>query len=222
MSALNISLKPHLLEILTPLSPLLPDELASQLNPYISDPLPPTVPYLLLQSISQWSRSPAGQTALHSRSLDPQSYSMVALLAGSVTSPERKFPAYIPEQSPEDAEAFKKSEKQAITYLLNALLSIIGSGFATWWAAGQTGWKNEWQVLFSLFVAAVVAIAEGVLYLIYDARRSNNRIRRKLKVSAKKRDDGQVTVDASRMEHGIPHGLRQRTLKPLASEDIVS
>lgn len=144
MSALNISLETHLLEILTPLTPLLPPKLASELIPYVSQPVPPTVPYPLLQSISQWSRTPPGQDALQSVSLDPQSYSMVALLAGSVTSPERKFPAYIPEQSPEEAEAHKKAERKAITSLLNALLSIIGSGFAAWWAAGQTGWKNEW------------------------------------------------------------------------------
>jgi hypothetical protein len=77
---------------------------------------------------------------------------MIALLAGSVTSPERKFPAYTPDKSPEEAAALKKAERQAITSLLNALLSIVGSGFAAWWAAGKTGWKNEWvcNVKFSL------------------------------------------------------------------------
>lgn len=144
MSVLNISLKPHLIEILTPLPTLLPPELASQLIPYLSEPVPPTVPYPLLQSISQWTRTPEGLVALQSVSLEPQSYSMIALLAGSVTSPERKFPAYTPDKSPEEAEALKKAERQAITSLLNALLSIIGSGFAAWWAAGMTGWKNEW------------------------------------------------------------------------------
>ncbi|KAJ6496779.1 hypothetical protein DFH09DRAFT_341510 [Mycena vulgaris] len=213
-TALNISLKTHLLEILTPLPPLLPPELASQLIPYISEPVPPTVPYPLLQSISQWSRTPAGLAAIRSMSLEPQSYSMIALLAGSVTSPERKFPAYTPEKSPEEIQALKKAERQAITSLLNALLSIIGSGFAAWFAAGRTGWKNEWQVLFSLFVAAVVAISEAVLYLIWDSKRSNDRPRRKLKASATKRDEGEV-IDASRVEHGIPRGLRQRALKTM-------
>ncbi|KAJ6624950.1 hypothetical protein B0H10DRAFT_1872073, partial [Mycena sp. CBHHK59/15] len=172
MSTLNVSFEPHLLEILTPLPPLLPPELASILLPHIAELLPPTIPYPILQSISQWSRTPAGLAALQSASLEPQSYSMIALLAGSVTSPERKFPAYTPDKSPEEAEALKKSERQAITSLLNALLSIIGSGFAAWWAAGHTGWKREWQVLFSLFVAAVVAISEAILYLIWDSRRS--------------------------------------------------
>ena len=40
--------------------------------------------------------------------------------------------------------AANKAERQAITSLVNALLSVIGSGFAAWWAAGKTGWKYEW------------------------------------------------------------------------------
>ncbi|KAJ6485884.1 hypothetical protein C8R45DRAFT_998287 [Mycena sanguinolenta] len=220
MSALNISLETHLLEILTPLHPLLLPELAAELKPYISEPVPSTIPYTFLQSISQWSRSPAGQEALLSGSLEPQSYSMVALLAGSVTSPERKFPAYVPDKTAEETEALRVAERKAITYLLNALLSIIGSGFAAWWAAGKTGWKKEWQVLFALFVAAVVAISEAVLYLIWDARRSRARPARKLKASAKRKDDGQV-IDVTRIEHGISRGLRQRAVKS-TGEDTVS
>ncbi|KAF7370860.1 hypothetical protein MSAN_00719700 [Mycena sanguinolenta] len=220
MSALNISLETHLLEILAPLYPLLLPELASALKPYISEPVPSTIPYTLLQSISQWSRSPAGQEALLSASLEPQSYSMVALLAGSVTSPERKFPAYIPDKTAEETEALRVAERKAITYLLNALLSVIGSGFAAWWAAGKTGWKKEWQVLFALFVAAVVAISEAVLYLIWDSRRSRARPTRKLKASAKRKDDGQV-IDVTRIEHGVSRGLRQRAVKS-ADEDTAS
>ncbi|KAJ7281930.1 hypothetical protein C8J57DRAFT_1056468 [Mycena rebaudengoi] len=216
MNALNISLEPHLIAALAPLSPLLPSELASQLAPYISEPRPSTIPYPVLQALSQWSRTPAGRDALDSVSLEQQSYSMIALLAGSVTSPERKFPAYTPDKSPEEAAALKKAERQAITSLLNALLSIVGSGFAAWWAAGKTGWKNEWQVLFSLFVAAVVAISEAVLYLIWDSRRSHNnsKPRRKLKASVKRRDEGAGEgITAARVENGLPMGLRQRALQ---------
>ncbi|KAJ7623464.1 hypothetical protein FB45DRAFT_925750 [Roridomyces roridus] len=211
MAALNISLEPHLVEILTPLKPLLPSELATQLLPYVSEPALPTVPYPLLQSISQWTRTAEGLLVLQSASLDPHSYSMVALLAGTTTSPERKFAAYTPEKSPEEAEALKRAERRAITYLINALLSILGSGFAAWWAAGKTGWRSEWQVLFALLVAAVVAIAEAVLYLIWDSRRSNKRPRRKLKISPEKRNQAVVKeVEASRGETGVPAGLRQR------------
>ncbi|KAK7031395.1 hypothetical protein R3P38DRAFT_3352642 [Favolaschia claudopus] len=220
MSALNISLEPHLRENLISLPPLLPSDLAEELKSYLSEPAPPTVPYSLLQSISQWSRTPAGQAALESASLELQSYSMVALLAGTVSSPERKFPLYVPEKSPEEVQALRVAERKAITALLNSLLSILGSGFAAWWAAGQTGWKREWQVLFSLFVAAVVAISEAVLYLIWTSRRSASQPRRKLQKSAAKRqDERQKTIDASRVEHGVPSGLRLRAVKPATGED---
>jgi hypothetical protein len=75
---------------------------------------------------------------------------MVSLLAGTTTSPERKFGAYTPAKEPEELEAEKKKERKAITALLNALLSIGGSGVATWWAADKTGWQNEW-VRISVF-----------------------------------------------------------------------
>ncbi|KAJ7224450.1 hypothetical protein GGX14DRAFT_650464 [Mycena pura] len=225
MSVLNISLEAHLHEALTPLAPLLPPELASQLDPYLSShPRPATIPYPLLLSISQWTRTPASAATLRSASppLEPQSYSMVVLLAGSVTSPERKFPAYIPEKSAEDAQALKRAEREAITSLVNALFSIIGSGFAAWWAAGKLGWKPEWHALFALFVAAVVAASEAILYLIWDSRRSKRQTRlgRKLKASAKKRDEGDDAMDASRIEHGVSTGLRQRKRK--ASLEIKS
>ncbi|KAJ7106148.1 hypothetical protein C8R44DRAFT_805823 [Mycena epipterygia] len=182
----NIALEPHLVEILTPLPPLLRPEPASQPVPYISEPVPTTVPYTLLQSISQWTRTPAGLAALQSVSLESQSYTMIPLLAGSVSSLERKFPAYTADNSPEEAAALRKAERQTITSLLNALLSIIGSGLAA-------------CVLFSLFIGAV------------DSRCSRNSPRRKLKVSAKKRDESEV-VEVSRIEHGTRPGLRQRAL----------
>lgn len=143
---LNISLEPHLLDALTPIPPLIPASLASKLIPYLSEPRLPTIPYLILQSISQWSRTPSGLSSLqsHSPPLDPQSYTMIALLAGTTTSPERRFAEYVRKKEPEELEVERKRERKAITALLNALLSIGGSAAATWWAAEKTGWKNEW------------------------------------------------------------------------------
>lgn len=69
---------------------------------------------------------------------------MIALLAGSTTSPERKFADYVPPKDPEVVQTEKMKERKTITALLNALLSIVGSGLAAWWAADKTGWKNEW------------------------------------------------------------------------------
>ncbi|KAJ7050513.1 hypothetical protein C8F01DRAFT_1178618 [Mycena amicta] len=213
---LNVSLDTHQIVTLAELYPLLAPELAVELAPYIQHPPPPTIPYSLLLSISQWSRSPGGVSSLRAACLDPQSYTMIPLLAGTTTSPERKFPPYIPPNTPEDLAATQKAERKAITSLVNALLSIFGSGFAAWWAADKTGWKYEWRVLFALGVAAVVAISEAVLYLIWESRRTEKPTARKLKSSAKKRDQVQSPVDPSRVEHGAHVGLRQRlgTQKP--------
>jgi len=218
---LNISLEPHLIDVLAPLPPLLPAELAMKLTPFLKDPTPPTIPYKILQIVSQWSRSAAGSAALrsHSLHLDQNAYSMVALLAGTTTSPERKFPQHTPPKDPAELEKQKKDEKKAITTLLNALLSIGGCGFAAWWAAEKTGWKIEWRVLFALFVAIVVAISEGVLYIIWQSRRSGAkalRTRRKLVRANHKKDDGDADLDACEPDVGNvkvqPDGLRQRTI----------
>ena len=76
--------------------------------------------------------------------LDPLAYSMVSLLAGTRTSPDKKFPALprVPTRS-EDA-AREISDRRAIVAVLNAILSVICTGAAVWWAAQHTGWRDEW------------------------------------------------------------------------------
>lgn len=152
---LNISLESQLLDALKPLPPLLPPKVQSELVPYLNDPISKTIPYRILFTISQWSRTPPGLSALqsHNPPLEPHAYSMISLLAGTTTSPERKFPSYIPPKEPEEIEAQRKSDRKAITALANALLSILGSGIATYWAADKTGWRNE--SVRSRFVLAV-------------------------------------------------------------------
>ena len=144
---LNVSLEPHLIQTLQPLLSILPDELRTRLQDVIphGDPQPPTVPYSLLSSISAWTRTPSGQGALasHDPPLSPTDYSMVALLAGTRTSPDRKFPAYVAPSSDAD-ERMSCSDRRAITNVLNALLSVGGAGVATWWAAGRLAWKDQW------------------------------------------------------------------------------
>ena len=152
---LSISLEDHLVDTLRPLHSRLPDHFAQELEPYLSTSPPPAIPYSLLFSISRWTRSDSGLEALHTQtpSLNPQSYSMVSLLAGTATSPERFFGSYTPPKDPEEVQAEKNRERKAITALLNALLSIVGSAFATWWAAEMLGWRNEW-VRYQMFCAA--------------------------------------------------------------------
>lgn len=154
-SELNVSLEPHLAETLRPLVSLLPEELASQLIAVLADnvpsqnlaknpDVPALIPHSLLSAVSLWARSPSGLSQLSSQNppLDPHGYSMVALLAGTRTSPERKFPV-ISSASNNDPQR-ERSDRRAIVAILNALLSILGSGAATWWAAQQLSWKSEW------------------------------------------------------------------------------
>ncbi|KAI0725858.1 hypothetical protein C8Q72DRAFT_567546 [Fomitopsis betulina] len=193
---LNISLEPHLTEALHPLLHILPEDLRSHLQDLIlrERPHSPTIPYSLLASISAWARTPAGKRALdsHDPPLLPGGYSMIALLAGTQTSPERKFPAYVARSDDADGR-FSYSDRRAVTIVLNALLSIGGAGAATWWAAGRLAWKDQWKVLLSLAVALVVAASEAILYLIWESRRSERPQRRRrparLAATNPKKDD---------------------------------
>ncbi|KAG7443625.1 uncharacterized protein BT62DRAFT_320834 [Guyanagaster necrorhizus] len=194
-SDLNISLEDHLRDTLSSVQRLLPCELSAQLQIYFTQPKPALIPYTVLQSVSQWSRSPSGSSALRSATppRDPNNFSMVSLLAGTTTSPERKFGSYVLPRDPEEIEAERKRERRAITTLMNALLSVGGSGFAAWWASQHAGWKKEWRALFGLFVGFVVAIAEAVLYLIWKSRHSapTKKTRRRHQESARhKKNEG--------------------------------
>lgn len=147
MSAdLNVSLERHLLHLLYPLPQIVPEELAENLRLYVNESPPSTIPHSVLQAVSRWSRTTTGISALNSSSpsLDPHAYSMISLLAGATTSPEGKFGAYVPPKQPEQLEAEKTRERKTIAALTNALLSIGGAAFATWWAADKTGWRNEY------------------------------------------------------------------------------
>ena len=168
-SGLNVSLEPHLIEALQPLIAILPQGLSANLSQVLSsaasstpatadDPAAlivsgassshrqPLIPYSLLSAISTWTRSPDGRDALASCDppLDPSSYAMVSLLAGTRTSPEKNFPD-VPPKPDSGKEALKEvNDRRAVTAVLNALLSVLGSGVATWWAADRLRWKDEW------------------------------------------------------------------------------
>ncbi|KAI0658022.1 hypothetical protein C8Q70DRAFT_894501, partial [Cubamyces menziesii] len=195
--SLTVSLEDHLADVLRPLLTLLPDSIATELigaldaqphqptrSPLDSnvpdDTTQPvrTIPYHLLSTISKWTRTPEGAQALarHEPPLRAQDYTMVALLAGTRTCPERRYPALpASEPSDDDSEGARRRElgdRRAVTAVVNALLSIGGSGVAIYWAAGRLVWKEEWRVLLALSAAIVVAASEAILYLIWDSRRS--------------------------------------------------
>ncbi|EIW79216.1 hypothetical protein CONPUDRAFT_42028, partial [Coniophora puteana RWD-64-598 SS2] len=177
---LNVSLEPHLLETLRPLRDVLPDDLFSELSPYLVSRKRskkakdvPTIPYDLLRRVSLWSRTDAGSAALqnHSPPLDPASYSMISLLAGTRTSPEKKFPAWTP-SDPLAERRRKIDDRKAISNVVNGFVSVIGIGIATWWASERTGLALEWRTLLSVLAAILVAVAEVGLYMIWDTRRT--------------------------------------------------
>jgi len=195
----NISLTRDLADRLEPLKPILPAHFAALIPSLPPSPPPspaaapanfataptPVVPYSLLYSISKWTRTEEGVATLSANSLNPRSYEMVSLLAGTITSPDRKFPPHKPETNDPLADARREiGDKKAVVTLVNALLSVVGSGAATWYAAGVAGWRNEWRALFSLLFALLVAIAEGALFALWNSRRSEpkgvrGRLRRK-------------------------------------------
>ncbi|KAH7929114.1 hypothetical protein BV22DRAFT_155949 [Leucogyrophana mollusca] len=147
---LNISLEPHLRKALTELPSVLPIELLDELASYLNRPEGPsnTIPYGVLHKVSLWSRTSSGQDALQNCTppLDPRSYSMVALLAGTRTSPEKKFPAYAA-KDPEAERRRAADDRKAVSTVINAVLSVAGTGFATWWASERTGLRVEWGIV---------------------------------------------------------------------------
>jgi len=162
----NVSFTHDLADRLEPLKRILPPNLAtlipslppSRSPPTTAAPLDPvttsalTVPYSLLHSISKWTRTEEGAVALSANSLNPRSYEMVSLLAGSITSPERKFPPHKTGNNDPLADARREiNDRKAVVTLINALLSIGGSGAATWYATGVVGWRNEWVRIHSLY-----------------------------------------------------------------------
>lgn len=171
-AALDVSLEDHLVDLLRPLLPVLPASLHHDLAALLeaSDDIGSadspktrttrTISYSLLLSISTWTRSDPGKAALQGRSppLHPNAYTMVSLLSGTRTSPDRKFPNVAEAVDPAQEAQRTTSDRRAITALVNALLSIIGSGVAVWVAADKLHWKNEW--VSGLISAAVPSASD--------------------------------------------------------------
>jgi len=145
----RISLEPHLVELLRPLVDAVPTPLSAELSPLLSEQASSptlTISYALLRSISKWARTEEGASTLKSKvpPLDPLSYNMVPLLAGTRTSPDKKFPQLPQPSTRSEIAARDISDRRAILAVLNALLSVICTGAAVWWAAQRTGWRDEW------------------------------------------------------------------------------
>ncbi|KIO26529.1 hypothetical protein M407DRAFT_7813 [Tulasnella calospora MUT 4182] len=174
-SSTTVSVPAHLHAALYELNDItgLPDEIASQLNIAIKPELDDSASelrYDLLRRISQWAQSSEGRDILKERGLSSSDYSMIALLAGTVTSPSAKLPPYKPPLTPEEQAILKSKERKAISALINGFLSVIGVGVAGWWAGGSIGMRQDHKALLSVFGAIAVAITEAVLYCIWQWR----------------------------------------------------
>jgi len=140
---INVSLEEHLLVSLKAILPILPETIKQSLEKYINGPSL-YIPYSILADISKWSRTDEGQATLNATDLDPASYTTVALLAGTLSSPERKFGNYVPPKDADEIAVERARERKAITALANSMLSVIAVGVGAYWASEKTGWKNEW------------------------------------------------------------------------------
>ena len=158
---LNVSLEPHLQDVLTSIQDLTPPKLADDLASYLSSERDRTtvgiIPYTILQKVSRWSQTSEGTKVLQgcSPQLDPQSYTMISLLAGTCTSPEKRFPPYIP-SGPLEERRRAIDDRNAISTVMNGVLSVVGTGAATWWASDRTGLKLEWVSRILLLRGATV------------------------------------------------------------------
>jgi len=143
-SGLNVSLEPHLLSTLKTVHKLLPEDIRNDLDVHLGDPPKSVIPHELLSRVSAWARTTEGEQLLRSKSISPFDYSMVSLLAGTTTSPEKDFGEYKAPKGPEQVAADRARERKLIAALVNSLFSVFGAGFAAWWGADRTGWKDEY------------------------------------------------------------------------------
>ena len=201
---LNVSLEPHLLDALNNVLPILPEFIALSLQISLRDQQS-HIPYSIILDISKWSRTDQAHQALAQKNLVPASYSIVALLAGTLSSPERNFGSYVPPKEPDQVAVQQARERKAITALANSLLSVVGVGVGAYWASDKAGWKNEWvcplfqilfdmilicckRTLFALSCAILVAISEAALFLIWQWRSSDQIITKPTTIPDKKLD----------------------------------
>ncbi|KAG9122337.1 hypothetical protein FRC07_001341 [Ceratobasidium sp. 392] len=122
--------------------------------------------------------------------LDPNSYSLIPLLSGTTFAPSSKPPPVTP------APVESSHDRREITALLNGMLSVVGVGFAAWWAAGNIHWRNETRVLLALAASVIVAATEGILYAIWSDRREKRQQARRNRLKKKPRPADVETVRA--------------------------
>ncbi|CAE6508764.1 unnamed protein product [Rhizoctonia solani] len=191
-----------------------PPELQTLLREHIKPTVEDTsteVPYDLITGIAKWGESERGREILKEEGLDPSSYHLIPLLAGTIFAPSSKPPL------PPPPEHDPSEDRRAITALINGMFSVVGVGFAAWWAAGNVYWRNETRVLLALAASIVVAISEGVLYLIWSShveKRKEQQKRRKASKSKSKTtlEEKSVEIEVEIEGKSQPQGETQANM----------
>ncbi|KAG8997777.1 hypothetical protein FRB94_007460 [Tulasnella sp. JGI-2019a] len=192
----TVSVPSHLHDSLaTLLAPnLLPESLLLLLQTHVkpsTDASATEIPYDTLRQISQWAQTEPGRVSLKNNTLNPSDYTMIAMLAGTLSSPSAKLAPYKRPLSPEEEAMVKSKERKAISALLNGFLSTIAVGVAMWWLGGSISMRTDHKVLLSVLGAIAVAVTEGILYWIWQWRYHNAlHSQKKLAAVKKKKVDG--------------------------------
>jgi len=220
----TVSLPEHLhatLLLLLKPSPLPPSEIASGISSHVKQTIEESsteIPCDVLRDVSNWAQTEDAAVLLRERGLNPSEYLMISLLAGTIFAPSSRPPPIVSIPDPDEQQ---RRDRKAISALINAMFSIIGVGVAAWYAAGASGWRDEWKVLFSIFASIVVALAEGGLYLIWTGRlakqeRSKVGLTKKLEDTPPEEDSAETIEKDSDIIDGL---VRKRVVTQNTDED---
>ncbi|KAH7105865.1 hypothetical protein BKA62DRAFT_826284 [Auriculariales sp. MPI-PUGE-AT-0066] len=214
-SSATVSLPRHLREPLTAVLPVLPTPLAAELAPFLINEST-TIASHVLQHITRWARTPDGVHALEAAKLDPLDYSTVALFAGTRTTPGAAFSRDDLSQTARTGRrGGLRSDRKGVTALANAIFSIIGAGAAAWWAASSAGWGVEKSLFLGVLTGFVVAVAEAVLFTIWQKRSDRQKnvkktlVRRVVRVEFPTEPEA-LAIEAATPEDGSASGMRHR------------
>ncbi|KZP01628.1 hypothetical protein CALVIDRAFT_594331 [Calocera viscosa TUFC12733] len=221
-----VSLPEHLRQTLlalleVPPPPVLTEDLAAQLRPYVTPPRAdpasparprPTIPYSLLSQVSKHVRSPRCRPALEAHEIDPREYEMISLLAGVKTiTTATADPPRATDTARKNAARQWAEDRRALSAVVNGLFSVGGVGFAAWYAAGSAGYREEWRALLGLLAGLVVAVSEGVLFVIWQDRAEKRKSRdkahqeRKARLPEKARDDSDGIDEGEKRSAELQH-----------------
>jgi len=239
----TVSLPAHLRESLETVLSIVPNSLATSLRPHI-DSSSQIIPSSVLQQLAKWARSPEGLSALRTANLDPHDYSTIALFAGTRTTPNSSFSGSDLSAGTKSRKSGLRNDRKGVTALANAVFSVVGAGFAAYWAASNAGWGlhkvRGWcevsaatltgfqqSMFLGLFTAFVVGFSEAVLFTLWQRRverRANAKktfVKRVVRVEYPAEHPAADKEDSSAKPEDEDTSLRQRRIATGTGHDDV-